>query len=112
MANSLNVGPNFASRLALCHAVSCLEDDDRNIENLKECLSDMASVLGDVSDTLAILSDYSIEAKKNRAMIGISDGSLPGATRLMSDIVAVCAALTNACNEALPRGHGGASDEG
>lgn len=112
MANSLNVGPNFASRLALCHAVSCLEDDDRNIESVKGCLSDMASVLGDVSDTLAILSDYSIEAKQNRGMIGISDGSIPGATRLMSDVVALCSVLTNTCNEALPCGHGGMSDEG
>ena len=111
MAKRLDiVGPHFVDRLALCHAVSCLESG--NVESVQGCLSDMATVLGDVSDTLSILSDYECAAREHRGLVCISDDSLSGATRLMSDIVAVCAALTNACNEALPRAHREASDEG
>lgn len=104
MANRLDIfGPHFKDRLSLCHAVSCLENG--NVESVKDCLSDVTTILGDVSDTLAILSDYEAAASDHKGIISISEYSLAGATRLMSDIVAMCSSLSNACNEALPRSH-------
>lgn len=102
MADRLDIfGPHFKDRLAMCDAVSCLEDG--NEESVRRCLSDVTTILGDVSDTLAILSDYEAVAIDHRGIIGVSENSLAGATRLMSDIVAMCSSLSNACNEALPR---------
>lgn len=102
MANRLDiVGPHFKERLALCSAVSCLEEG--NEETVRRCMSDITAILGDVSDTLAILSDYEAAVSERRGLIGCSEYSLAGATRLMSDIVAMCSSLSNACDEALPR---------
>lgn len=111
MAKRLDIaGPHFVDRLALCHAVSCLENG--NVESVKGCLSDVATVLGDVSDTLAIVSDFSSAARFHPGIVGISDEALEGAVRLMSDVVGLCASLSIACGDALPCGHGGMSDEG
>lgn len=111
MADRLNiVGERYSSRLGICGAVSSLNLDDP--ESVGYCLSCVATVLGDVSDTLAILSDYSTGAKLYRGMVGISEDSMEGATRLMSDVVGLCACLSNACGDAIPSKTGGVSNDG
>ena len=111
MADRLaSVGEHFSNRLALCSAVSCLKHND--LESARSCLNGIAGVLGDVSDTLAIVSDFSSAARFHPGIVGISDEALEGAVRLMSDVVGLCASLSIACGDALPCGHGGMSDEG
>lgn len=110
MADRLNiVGPHFSNRLALCSAVSCLKHNDP--ESARRCLNGIAGVLGDVSDTLAIVSDFSSAARLHPNIVGISDEAMGGAVRLMSDVVGLCASLSIACGDALPCGHGGTSDD-
>ena len=110
MADRLNiVGPHFSNRLALCSAVSCLKHNDP--ESARRCLNGIAGVLGDVSDTLAIVSDFSSAARLHPNIVGISDEAMEGAVRLMSDVVGLCASLSIACGDALPCGHGGTSDD-
>lgn len=101
MHNRLDIlGTHFKDRLGLCHAVSCLENGDA--ESVRGCLSDVATVLGDVSDTLAVLSDFSSATRFHPGIVGISEGSLDGAVRLMADVIGLCASLSNACGEAIP----------
>ena len=110
MADRLaSVGEHFSNRLALCSAVSCLKHND--LESARRCLNGIAGVLGDVSDTLAIVSDFSSAARLHPNIVGISDEALEGAVRLMSDVVGLCASLSIACGDALPCGHGGTSDD-
>ena len=110
MADRLNiVGPHFSNRLALCSAVSCLKHNDP--ESARRCLNGIAGVLGDVSDTLAIVSDFSSAARLHPNIVGISDEAMEGAVRVMSDVVGLCASLSIACGDALPCGHGGTSDD-
>ena len=110
MADRLaSVGEHFSNRLALCSAVSCLKDNDP--ESARRCLNGIAGVLGDVSDTLAIVSDFSSAARLHPNIVGISDEAMEGAVRVMSDVVGLCASLSIACGDALPCGHGGTSDD-
>ena len=111
MADRLDfVGPRYAEKFGLCHAVSCIENG--NLESVQRCLTDVAAVLGGVSDTLSILSDFSSAEKTNPGIVGISDGSMAGATCLMSDVVGLCACLSNACADAIPTRAGGMINDG
>lgn len=111
MAERLDiVGSHYTTRLALCHAVSCIENG--NLESVQRCLTEVASVLGGVSDTLSILSDFSSAEKTHPGIVCISEDSMAGATCLMSDVVALCACLSNACADAIPTRDGGVINDG
>ena len=97
MADRMDVGEHLSSRLALCDAVSCLKDNDH--ESVCRCLSGIASALCDVSDTLAIVSDFSSASNVHPGIVGVSEAATEGAVRLMSDIVGLCASLTIACGD-------------
>lgn len=100
MADINVVGEHFSSRLSLCGSVSCLKKGDA--ESVQCCLSGVSSVLGDVSDTLAILSDFSGATSVKPGIVGVSENSMEGAVRLMSDVVGLCACLTYECCNAFP----------